>query len=161
MATKTITLSNFSYSWSSSRPTSDYNSRYMSGISIPLFSSVTSITPSFSHSATKTTGDTLAYSRYVYYCSNAEKGGTTSSISFSSGTAITNSTALGKNTLHEGNNIERYSFGAYVSNTSSWYSAKLKTHNLSSASVKITYTPLDYTITIATRKGEDGVDDNF
>lgn len=161
MATKSITISSFSYSWSSNRPSSNYNSRYISATQIPLFATINSITPSFSHSATKTTGDTLNYSRTLYYYSNAETGAGSSSTSFSSGTAITNSTILGNNTLHAGNNIARLSFGAYVSDTSSWFSAKLKTHSLSSATLTINYTPLDYTIQLATRKGEDGTDDIF
>lgn len=162
MATKTISLSGINRSWSSSRPTTDpYNSYLPGATQIPLFSTINFITPSYSHSATKTTGDTLNYSRGIYYYSNAELGTERKGIPMTSGSKITDSTILGNGTLHAGNNVSHLYFLAYISDTSFLWNAKLKTHVVSSCKLTIDYTPFDYTIQLATRKEENDSYDIF
>lgn len=163
MATTTISFSGIDRSWGilDTRPTSNTYNPILGDVQIPLFSTINSITPSYSHSATKTPGDTLIYARSIWYYSNAELGTDRTSKSMPSGTAITDSTVLGNGTLHAGNNVSDIYFRAQVSDTSSTWNGKLKTHKVSSCSLTIDYTPLDYTITLATRKGDNGTDDNF
>lgn len=160
MATKSITLSNSSNSWSSNRPASHTITRTLSATQIPLFSTINSITPSYSHTASKTTWGTLRYVNRVYYYTNIELGTSENYTTIASGAAITNATILGNGTLHAGNNINSLYFNAWVEKTG-LFDGYLKTHNLSSCSVSIDYTPLDYTIQLATRKGSDGTDDIF
>ena len=162
MATKTLTFSDGS---GSTGGTSSSIIRYFPAVDIPLFSTINSITPSFSHSASKTTGGSLSTSKSVYYYSNPELGpiATTNNYTYSSmssGTALTNTKILGNGTLHAGNNISDFDFRATTKKTL-LVTPTIKSHSLSSCKATINYTPPEYTIQLATQKTTSETPDIF